>query len=140
VLPVSDDPAHVDADTIAQAVRRQLSILDNPEDEVVLAVDWSGAPAYPRLLALARGIAAATAERTARGRVLYVAFEADIARTVGHLLTDELGVTAEMAIIDGLRLGDLDHVDLGAVREPSGTIPVVVKSLVFGARPAQPEH
>ena len=32
----------------------------------------------------------------------------------------------------GVTLRDFDYVDLGQVRQPSGTVPVTIKSLVFG--------
>jgi ethanolamine utilization protein EutA len=33
--------------------------------------------------------------------------------------------------LDGLDLGDLDYIDIGAPQPPSGVVPVIVKSLVF---------
>jgi ethanolamine utilization protein EutA len=34
-------------------------------------------------------------------------------------------------VLDGLRLHDFDYVDLGRLRQPSNTVPVTIKSLVF---------
>jgi ethanolamine utilization protein EutA len=36
-------------------------------------------------------------------------------------------------VIDGVSLWDFDYIDLGKVRLPSNTVPVTVKSLLFGA-------
>ena len=38
--------------------------------------------------------------------------------------------------IDGLELKEFDYIDIGAMLESSGAVPVVIKSLVFPAPPA----
>jgi ethanolamine utilization protein EutA len=55
--------------------------------------------------------------------------------TLGRLLRDELGVTNELLVVDGLALRDFDYIDIGRVRYPSNTVPVTIKSLVFEADP-----
>ena len=52
------------------------------------------------------------------------------------LLRDELAVTSALLVVDGLSLRDFDYIDIGRVRYPSGTVPVTIKSLVFGEEPA----
>ncbi len=52
--------------------------------------------------------------------------------TLGRLLREELDVTGGLLVIDGLSLRDFDYVDIGRVRLPSRTVPVTIKSLVFG--------
>ena len=41
-------------------------------------------------------------------------------------------------VIDGVVLWDLDYIDLGRIRMPSQTMPVIVKSLVFTDDPRHP--
>ena len=43
-------------------------------------------------------------------------------------------MTSDLLVIDGVRLGDFDYVDLGAVRWPSNTVPVTIKSLIFSSK------
>jgi ethanolamine utilization protein EutA len=99
--------------------------------DLVVALHWEGPPEYARVRALAEAVAAGLADRIAAGAALYLMLDGDIARTLGLLLRDELGVANDLVVIDGVLLRDLDYVDLGRVRQPSGTVPVTIKSLVF---------
>jgi ethanolamine utilization protein EutA len=67
------------------------------------------------------------------GDTLIVLLEGDVARSLGRLLVHELGLTAPLICLDGLELREFDFVDIGTVIEPTGVVPVVIKSLLFGA-------
>ncbi|MFD7994734.1 ethanolamine ammonia-lyase reactivating factor EutA [Streptomyces mexicanus] len=123
----------VDAEAVAAAVRRRLVALDVAQTgaDVALALSWSGPPSHDRLLPFARGVRDAMAERSAAGRPLYVVLDGDVALTLGRLLREELDVTTDLMVVDGLNLHDFDYVDLGRLRFPSHTVPVTIKSLVF---------
>jgi ethanolamine utilization protein EutA len=123
----------VDSAAIASAVRRHLAALDAGGADVALAMSWSGPPRYQRLLAFARGIHDALADRIGQGRPVYVVLDGDVAMTVGRILCEELGVPTDVLVVDGLTLHDFDYVDIGRLRYPSNTVPVTIKSLVFGA-------
>ena len=92
---------------------------------LALAVRWSGEPEHARIRELAERIAAATDRRP-----LVVATDGDIAATLGAVLRDELRLS-EIVTLDGLDLGNLDYIDVGAPQPPSGVVPVIVKTLVF---------
>ena len=92
-----------------------------------------GGPEYQRLRALAEGIAAGLGDRIAGQQPLYVMLEGDAALTLGAILKEDLGLASEVLVIDGLVLRDFDFVDIGRVRMPSHTVPVTIKSLVFGS-------
>jgi ethanolamine utilization protein EutA len=62
---------------------------------------------------------------------LVVALDGDIGRSLGGILAEELGVTADLVAIDGLQLVELDFVDVGELIQPANVVPVVVKSLAF---------
>ena len=87
---------------------------------------WDGEPEHARIRALAEEIAAATDRRP-----LVVASDGDIAATLGGVLRDELHFKGDLVTLDGLELGELDYIDVGAPVAPSGVVPVIVKSLVF---------
>ena len=125
----------VDAGAVENAVRRHLGALAAADSDVALAMSWRGVPSHERLLPFATGIRDGLEERTARGRSIYVVLDGDVAMTLGRLLREELGVRCELMIVDGLSLRDFDYIDLGRVRWPSGTVPVTIKSLVFGDDP-----
>jgi ethanolamine utilization protein EutA len=123
----------VDAESVATAIRRHLVALDadRTDADVALALSWHGPPSYDRILPFARGVRDGLADRIARGRPVYVMLDGDVAMTLGRLLREELAVTGELLVIDGLSLRDFDYIDIGRMRYPSNTVPVTIKSLVF---------
>jgi ethanolamine utilization protein EutA len=133
IRPEYDLEEIVDADAIARSITSRLQIFDavDADEDIAVALAWEGAPAYERILALARAIAAGLAPRISRGAPVYLIFDADIAQTVGTILVEELGLSVELLVIDGVRLGEFDYIDIGAIRRPSNTVPVTIKSLIF---------
>jgi len=130
----------VDPAAVAEAIRAHFERFDVVEGdaEVALAFRWRGAPAYPRLAGLARGIAQALPRTIAAAKPLFVILDGDVAQTIGALLKEELGVASEVLALDGIALWDFDYIDLGRVRMPSFTVPVTIKSLVFSQDPRIP--
>jgi ethanolamine utilization protein EutA len=74
---------------------------------------------------------AALPQTLRRGVPILVVFDGDVGRTVGEILRGELGVLNDVICIDGVRLSELDYVDVGRVVEPANVVPVVIKSLIF---------
>jgi len=136
----------IDPDAVAQAIRSHIVAFDvEDEREIALAFRWQGAPSYERLAGFAEGIRRGLEPRIGRGQALYIMLDGDVAQTLGHILRDELDVTSELLVIDGVVLWDFDYIDLGRIRMPSNTVPVTIKSLVFsedprGPRPRQRLH
>ena len=130
----------VDPADVATAIREHFQRFDvvEGESELALAFRWRGAPAYPRIAGLARGIVAAMPKTVAAGKPLFIILDSDIAQTLGALLKEELGVRSEVLALDGIALWDFDYIDLGRVRMPSFTVPVTIKSLVFSQDPRIP--
>jgi ethanolamine utilization protein EutA len=124
----------VDPVAVGEEIRRHVARFDaNTQGDLAVALPWSGTPEYPRLRGLAEAVVTGLADRVAAGRTLYLMLDGDVARLVGRLLRNELDVTNDLVVLDGVTLRDFDYVDLGRVREPSGTVPVTIKSLVFDA-------
>jgi ethanolamine utilization protein EutA len=136
----------IDPDAVAAAIRRHLVAFDVDADrEVALALRWQGAPSYERLAGLAEGICRGLGDRIARRQAIYIMLDGDVAQTLGAILREELNVTSEILVIDGVVLMDFDYIDLGRIRMPSNTVLVTIKSLVFsedprGPRPRQRLH
>jgi ethanolamine utilization protein EutA len=57
--------------------------------------------------------------------------DGDIGKTIGRILTEELGLPGDLVSIDGVQLAELDFVDVGELISPPGVVPVVIKSLLF---------
>ncbi len=130
----------IDPDQLAGAIRAHYTAFDRVEGEgeVALAFRWSGAPSYERIHAFAQGISRGLASTIARRLPLFIMLDGDIAQTLGAILREEMGVTSEILVIDGVTLQDFDYIDLGRIRMPSQTVPVTVKSLVFSEDPRAP--
>ena len=137
----------IDPDELAAAIRGHMTAFDiaDSDQEIALALRWTGMPSYQRLAAFAEGIKRGLADRIAKRRPLYIMLDGDVAQTLGHILREELHVESDMLVIDGVVLWDFDYIDLGRIRMPSYTVPVTIKSLVFsedprGPRPRQRLH
>jgi ethanolamine utilization protein EutA len=127
----------IDPDALAQAIRAHFTAFDlvEGESEAALALRWEGPPSYERIAAFALGVRRGLAGTIARRRPVYIMLDGDIAQTLGAILRDEMNVESEILVIDGVVLWDFDYIDLGRIRMPSQTVPVTVKSLVFGEDP-----
>ena len=133
VKPVYALGDEVDAGAVAEAVRKHLVALDTDvsDGDVALALTWTGLPLHGRLAAFARGVRDGLADRIADGRPVYLMLDGDVAMTLGRLLHEEVGLTNDLLVVDGLALRDFDYIDIGRVRHPSRTVPVTIKSLLF---------
>lgn len=134
IRPDFEFSENFDANELEGAIRRHMVMFDVVDTDVnlVLAFHWDGAPNFRRLKMFAEGIRLALADRIARGLPIYVILDADIAMNVGAILHKDFAVGCEVMVIDGLALWDFDSVDLGKLRLPSETVPVTIKSLIFG--------
>jgi ethanolamine utilization protein EutA len=116
---------------ISRAVKDAISSgLGPDEGRYALAIRWDDPPRYASLRSLAQGILAGTTGLTPPPSLILV-FERDIGRVVASIIRDELSYTGSIVSIDGISVGELDHIDLGRPLMPAGVIPVVVKSLFF---------
>jgi ethanolamine utilization protein EutA len=132
--PVFDFAQNIDPAVLAQAITHHRHQFDcnGIGKNFALAFRWRGAPDFARLSAFADGIVLAMRDMIAEGRPLYVMLEGDAALTLGAILKEEKGIATSVLVIDGLVLRDFDFVDIGRVRLPSFTVPVTIKSLLFG--------
>ena len=130
----------IDPEELAAAITQHFTAFDLTEGdgEVALALRWRGLPSHARLYAFAQGIRAGLRRTVAAGRPLYIMLDGDVAQTLGAILREELEVTSEILVIDGVTLWDFDYIDLGRIRLPSRTVPVTIKSLVFSQDPRGP--
>ena len=130
-LPLTDEV--LDPGAIAAAVRAALRRLDLHEGEqaVALCYRWQGSASYARLDALCRGLQAGLAALLERGLPLVLVGDGDIGGLVGIHLHSELRLPNPLVSIDGIVLKEFDFIDIGALLDTSGAVPVVIKSLVF---------
>ena len=143
VLPVHNIPVvhigidlsdAIDVARMADAIRAGIARMDlDPSARMAIAFTWRGDPEYSRLKAAAAAIVAAVGAQRTRDTMLVLMIDGDVGRTLGHLLEHELGLPGRIVSVDGVQLQELDFVDIGALISPPGVVPVVIKSLLFGA-------
>jgi len=133
VVPVGLDlSGNIDPRAVSGAITTALKRMDlTPRSRMAIAFSWKGNPEYTRLVAAAQGIVHALSAEGHRDQLLLLMIDGDVGKTFGHLLNDELGFSGKLVSIDGVHLHALDFVDVGEPYEPSGVVPVVIKSLLF---------
>lgn len=123
----------IDANAIAHGIASHFQCFDvtEGESEVALVFRWSGPPSAVRLAAFCRGLMQGLPRSISNRRNIYLVFDHDLAGLVGTILKNDFDLRNDVLAIDGVALHDFDFIDLGKVLEPSGTVPVTIKSLVF---------
>lgn len=102
------------------------------DSRLALALSVTGQPDYAYVRRMAEGV-----QRLAHpdGRTpLFMILDIDIAKSLGSVLVEELGLANPLVVVDGIEVGDLDYLDIGRPLGTSEVIPITVKSLVFGIR------
>ncbi len=123
----------VDPAAVAEAVHAALERYDLADGEVPVAVtfQWLGSATYWRLDGLSRGLVAGLAPVLAAGHPLVTVVDGDIGGLLGiHCRESDL-LRNPIVSIDGISLADFDFIDIGEVIRATGSVPVVIKSLIF---------
>jgi ethanolamine utilization protein EutA len=84
--------------------------------------------------AFLRGLAEQLRKVAAPDVPLFVVLDVDVASALGRILRSELEWRTPLVVLDGLGVGALDYLDIGAPLGPGLTVPVTVKSLTFLTR------
>jgi ethanolamine utilization protein EutA len=113
------------------AVHRALQARDAEVLGEPFALAFSSPPfiGYGSIQELAHGVQRALVELKPDDRPRLLVFEQNVARVVGELLASEWNLPC----VDEISLSELDFIDVGEVVSEEGFVPVVVKSLAFGA-------
>ncbi|MEY4879775.1 MAG: hypothetical protein RJB62_1244 [Pseudomonadota bacterium] len=132
-LPMEDEKLSTDAlsDAVRQALRR-VDLLEH-ERPVAIFYRWQGSATFARLDAFAQGIAKGMESFLSRGLPLVLVGEGDVGGLIGIHYAEEVKLKTPIVSIDGITMSELDFIDIGALLESSGAVPVVIKSLVFPA-------
>lgn len=135
-LPLATD--ELDVGQIAAAVRLALARYDLQEggQPVALCYRWQASATFARLDGFCRGVSAGLATLLANGLPLILVGDGDIGGLIGIHCEQELRLPNAIISIDGITLKAFDFIDIGALLETSGAVPVVIKSLVFPASTA----
>jgi ethanolamine utilization protein EutA len=123
---------------VAAAIQKALLHLDlvDSESPVAIFVAWAGSATFHRLDAFCRGVVAGLEGLLTRGLPVVLAGDGDVGGLLGIHFREELKLANPVISIDGLELKQFDFIDIGAMLESSGAVPVVIKSLIFPASAA----
>ncbi|HEV8725349.1 MAG TPA: ethanolamine ammonia-lyase reactivating factor EutA [Candidatus Binatia bacterium] len=131
--PEVDLSSEIVSATIAEAIQKHFRAFDLVEGkaEVALVFHWDGPPTALRIAAFCRGLIDGLPDTLKDSRPIYLVFDHDLAGLVGTVLRDDFAIENALLCLDGVTLSDFDFIDLGKTLEPSGTVPVTIKSLIF---------
>ncbi len=130
-LPLDDE--RIDSGAIATAIKAALKRLDlgNGESPVAIFVPWRGSATFQRLDDFCKGVADGMHAVLAHGHPIVLAGDGDVGGLIGIHYCEEMKLNNPIVSIDGLELKDFDYIDIGAILDTSGAVPVVIKSLIF---------
>jgi ethanolamine utilization protein EutA len=134
-LDVDDLSKETVKDATLNALRR-LDLL-NARQPVAIAFHWQGSATFFRLQSFSQGLVQGLKEILDKGYPLVLVNDGDIGGIVGLHFQEELQIQNSIISIDGVALNDFDYIDIGALIQSSGSVPVVIKSLIFPASPQQ---
>ena len=136
-LPLDKDDFSKEAvrDAILTALRR-LDLL-NGRQPAAVAFHWHGSATFFRLQAFCAGVVEGMKDILAKSHPLVLVNDGDIGGIIGLHFQEELKIQNPVISIDGIALNDFDFIDIGALIPSSGSVPVVIKSLIFPASPQQ---
>ncbi len=136
-FPLNQDDFTQEAvrDALFSALRR-LDLLHGRQP-VAVAFHWDGSATFYRLQAFCSGVVDGLKDILAKGHPLVLVNDGDIGGIVGLHFQEELKLEGAIISIDGIALNDFDYIDVGALIPTSGSVPVVIKSLIFPASPQE---
>jgi ethanolamine utilization protein EutA len=119
------------AEKSAHAIRATLAATDPEVRAMPFALVFISPPflGYGAAQDLAQGIRSALAGLAPEERPRMLVFEQNIGRIVGETLGRELSIPC----VDEISLGEMDFIDVGTIVAGEEYVPVVIKSLAFGA-------
>jgi ethanolamine utilization protein EutA (predicted chaperonin) len=115
---------------------RRLDLMSGRQAAAV-AFHWEGSATFFRLQAFCAGIAEGWKDILSKGHPLVLVNDGDIGGIIGLHFQEELKLQNPVISIDGIALNDFDFIDIGALIPSSGSVPVVIKSLIFPSSPQQ---
>jgi ethanolamine utilization protein EutA len=123
----------IDSAAVAAAIETALKRLDlgDGHSPVAVFVPWRGSATFQRLDDFCRGAVAGLAAVLAQNHPLVLAGDGDVGGLIGIHAREEMKLKNPIVSIDGLELKHFDYIDIGAILDTSGAVPVVIKSLVF---------
>src|SRR5580693_1069440 len=130
-LPLDEET--IDSAAISATIKAALKRLDlgDGQSPVAVFVPWRGSATFRRLDDFCKGVADGLETVLADGHPIVLAGDGDVGGLIGIHYCEEMKVKNPIVSIDGLELKEFDYIDIGAILDTSGAVPVVIKSLIF---------
>jgi ethanolamine utilization protein EutA len=130
-LPLGGE--RIEPTAVAAAIETALKRLDlgSGDSPVAVFVPWRGSATFQRLDDFCKGAAAGLRAALANGHPMVLIGDGDVGGLIGIHYREEMQLKYPIVSIDGLELKEFDYIDIGAILDTSGAVPVVIKSLVF---------
>ena len=127
------DGEAIDSAAVSASIKSALKRLDlgGGETPVAIFVPWRGSATFRRLDDFCKGVADGLEAVIARGHPIVLAGDGDVGGLMGIHYCEEMKFNNPIVSIDGLELKEFDYIDIGAILDTSGAVPVVIKSLIF---------
>jgi ethanolamine utilization protein EutA len=119
-------------EAVAQALQK--FDLDGYASGLALSISLDELLIYPYLRRIAEGIVKVLQTAAGYDGPLFLLVDKDVAKSIGTILMEELGLKNEIIAIDGIDLGDLAYIEIGWPMGSTAVLPVTVKSLIFPNR------
>lgn len=126
---------NIETDAVSAAISNALEGQDLGDGSTAIALyfTWHGSATFRRLDNFCRGIIACQDSLLAAGAPLVLVTDSDIGGLIGLHCFEVCQLQRPIVSIDGIVLSEFDYIDIGTLVDASGTVPVVIKSLVFPA-------
>lgn len=136
------DGDEIDRSDVKEAVLSALRRLDlqKAKQPVAVAFHWEGSATFARLQAFCSGLTDGLREILDKGHPLTLVNDGDIGGILGLHFKEEMEIGNPIISIDGIALNEFDFIDIGALILSSGSVPVVIKTLIFPASAQQTEN
>jgi len=127
------DAEVIDAAAVSASIKSALKRLDLGSGETPVAVfaPWRGSATFRRLDDFCKGVADGLAAVIGHGHPIVLVGDGDVGGLIGIHYCEEMKFNNPIVSIDGLELKEFDYIDIGAILDTSGAVPVVIKSLIF---------
>jgi ethanolamine utilization protein EutA len=123
----------IDSAAVSASIKSALKRLDlgGGESPVAIFVPWRGSATFRRLDDFCKGVADGLEAVIGHGHPIVLAGDGDVGGLMGIHYCEEMKFNNPIVSIDGLELKEFDYIDIGAILDTSGAVPVVIKSLIF---------